>query len=225
MHDLLIVLDFLSRAFAVMLAIGGILGFIFRRWVGAWIDAHFKRQVDTELRSFEHQFLLTLEDRKTALAKDLVTETEQLKIQLAKDLEREKREIDEEFRRRARLLDQQSSLYEVFELEYGAIFSELYALDGDYIDDLNSIDPRLGNGVRDMYLSKAHRKLVEAQEKLAPYQVYVDSDYNLRMAQLFSSLSRFMADGATDKKRLDELALEQGIISVAFKNRLLGETT
>jgi hypothetical protein len=225
MNDLVIFLDFLSRAFAVLLAIGGILGFFFRRWVGAWIDAHFKQKVDTELKSLEHQHSLALEEKKSSLAKELIIESEQLKAGIGKDLEREKRQLDEIFRRKTRIFDQKSSLYSTFEVEYSAIFAEMYALDGKYMDKLNSTDPRLGNAIRESFLSKAHSRLVEAQQKLAPFQPFVEVDYKLRMAKLFAALSTFMADGATDKKRLDELALEKGIISAELQSELLDETT
>lgn len=172
----------------------------------------------------DHQFLSNLEEKKSALAKDLMTETEQLKAVILKDVEREKRQLDEEFRRKTRLFDQMSSLYEAFHLEYGTIISEIYALDGEYIDKLNSIDPRLGEGVRASFLSKVHRRLIETQEKLAPFQAYISSDYNLRIAKLFAALSTFMADGAKDRKRLDELALEHGMIAVELQSELLGET-
>src|SRR6476646_4827479 len=112
MDQLITVLDFLSRAIALLLAAGALLGFALRKWVGAWIDARFKRQLDQELRGVEHKFAVPLEDKKNALAKDLNDYTEHLRIKLASQFEREKHNIDEEFKTRARILDERSKFAE-----------------------------------------------------------------------------------------------------------------
>src|SRR5277367_7203192 len=92
--NLLIIIDFLSRTLAVLLAIGGILSFAFHRWIEAWIDARFKRRLDAELQSTGHQFSLALEEKKTALEEELTTHTEVLRARLTRELEEYKRNLD-----------------------------------------------------------------------------------------------------------------------------------
>ena len=67
--NLIVILDFLSRAVALVLALGALIGFAFRHWVTAWIDARFKRQVDTELERLKHQFAMSLEEKKAELTR------------------------------------------------------------------------------------------------------------------------------------------------------------
>lgn len=89
MDQLIILLDFLSRAFAVLLAVGAFLGFVFRKWVEEWIKARFKRQVDQELKDVEHKHAVALEEKRNTLAKDLNDYTEHLKTKLSAQFERE----------------------------------------------------------------------------------------------------------------------------------------
>ena len=64
---------------------------------------------------------------------------------------------------------------------------------------------------------------IQAQEKLAPFDPYMDTvEVGLRVSELFKGLSEFMNDGAADKGRLGELALEQGLISATLKLELFG---
>jgi uncharacterized membrane-anchored protein YhcB (DUF1043 family) len=101
MTNLLVVLDFLSRAFAMILAVGALLGFVFRKFVSAWIDALFKRKVDSELETLKHQLATSLEERKAELNRHVTSEVETLKGRIAKEMEQEKRALDEEMRRNA----------------------------------------------------------------------------------------------------------------------------
>jgi hypothetical protein len=112
MDQLTIVLEFLSRAIALALAVGALLGFVFRRYVSAWIDAHFKRKVESEVKAIEHTFAVTLEEKKKALAAELNDETETLKNRLATQFERERHNLDEEFKNRARVFEERSRFAE-----------------------------------------------------------------------------------------------------------------
>ena len=104
------VINFLSQLFVIIIAVGGILGFLFRRFIGAWIDAFFKRRLDNEL-----------EEKKAAL----VSETERLKADLTRELETEKRKLDEKFRIRAQIAEKNLEAYQLFHVEYGAIVTDL----------------------------------------------------------------------------------------------------
>jgi len=211
----MVVLDFLSRAFAVLLAIGGIIGFFTRHYIARRIDAHFAKKAATD-----HQHhMIELENKKAELAKDLATETEQLRSKLTKDLEREKRALDEEFRRTARKFDKNSSYYEIYEREFGAVMSELWALHSDYMTKMNQEEP-LAKAWRQMWLTRAHRMLVQSNENLALHGSYIDPELNLRVAALFNNLSKFIGGGASDKAQLDGLASEQGRITDALRKSL-----
>jgi hypothetical protein len=176
MSEFLIIVDFLSRVLAVLLAVGGLLGFAFRRWVAGWIDASFKRKLDTELQSKAHQFSLALEEKKAALAEELAIQTERLRSKLTGELEQYKRTLDETFRRKAGVYDKQLAYYVTFSSEYGEIFAELFALDsGEWVHTLNNMQAGLGDTVRSAFLRKAHRRLIETKEKLAPLEPYMDT--------------------------------------------------
>jgi hypothetical protein len=91
------------------------------------------------------------------------------------------------------------------------------------VNTLNSTTAGLGTAVRGAFVTKAHRRLIEAQERLDPLEPFMDTiKVNLRVAKLFAALSSFIGDGANDKKRLGELALEKGLISAELKLELLG---
>ncbi|MGF6507532.1 hypothetical protein [Paraburkholderia sp. 32] len=225
MDVLIVVLDFLSRVITVLISLGALLGFGFRRWIGAWIDARFKRQVDSELKTLDHNLALALEDKKIALAKDMAVEIERLKSQYAFELDQKRRQLDNDFRKIARLSDAQSSLNETFTVGYTNIFSDLYALDGEYINILNKIQPDFGKTMRDSYRAKAHRSLVELQRKLNEYASYTESELNLQIAEIFRDLSEFMAEGAEDRSRLDELSTKQSMIRIQMRDELLRTST
>jgi hypothetical protein len=70
-------------------------------------------------------------------------------------------------------------------------------------------------------LSRAHSILIQANEKLALLEQYIDSDFKLRVARLFADLSTFMLDKARDEKRLGELASEQALIAVQLWQSLV----
>jgi Skp family chaperone for outer membrane proteins len=107
-------LSILSQILTVLIAIGGFLAFVFRRWVGAWIDARFKRQLDKELKEIDQRFIEHLEEKKTSLAKSLATDVERLKAELTIASERTKRELDAEFRRTAQVFEKETLYYETF---------------------------------------------------------------------------------------------------------------
>ena len=68
--------------------------------------------------------------------------------------------------------------------------SELYALHADYITK-DENNPLVANW-REIWLSRAHSMLIQANEKLALLEQYIDSDFKLRVARLFADLSTFM---------------------------------
>jgi len=206
-NDLIVILDFLSRAIALVLAIGGFIGFIFRKAVSTWIDTRFKAKADAALEGYKGQLAESLEAKKAVLAREL----EEKKAQLATDLERDKQLSSEAIRRKAHQFDKNTSFYETFDTEFGTVISELYALHSDYITTKEH-DP-LVIAWRQMWLDRAHKMLTQAHEKLRSQEQYIDSSLKLRVAHLFADLSTFMAGGARDKKRLDELALEVGHIT------------
>jgi hypothetical protein len=214
-HDLIVVLDFLSRVIAVVLAIGGILGFFFRKTVGTWIETRFKASADAVLERYKGQLAESLEVKKATLAGEL----EQRKAQLTKELEQDKLLFSEKIRRNAYQFDKNTSFYETFDVEFSSVISELYALHADYIrKDENS--PLIVEW-RKIWLSRAHSMLIQADGKLALLGQYIDSELRLRVAQLFANLSAFMADAARDKKRLDELALEKGLLADQLRQSLV----
>jgi hypothetical protein len=215
-------LDIMSRALPVLLALSGIIAFVFREWIKKWIEAHFRKTVDSELELLRSQLSESLESKKATLAKELAIQTETLKAQLTSSLEREKRALDEEFRRKAKLFDQRSAFYEAFSTGYGAVIVELHALNGDYYNVLKEY-PDLLAQLRKTYLARAHSMLMQADQNLKPHDPYVDSQMNKRIAKLFSDLSRFMADDARDKIRLDELASEMSLIEVTLRDELLSD--
>jgi len=180
-----------------------------------WISTRLKNAI-------KHEYDQKLETHKASLTRDFAKEIEMLKGQISKALEQEKKVLDERFRRHAHFFDKNAKLYETFHLEYGSVLTELYALEGDWIDKLNTLDPRLGVEVRASFLLRAHGMLIQAQEKLAPQQAYLDTELSLRIASLFANLSAFMAEGAKDRKRLDELALEKALVSAELRSSLMG---
>ncbi|MGB7461278.1 MAG: hypothetical protein WBW14_00150 [Candidatus Acidiferrum sp.] len=97
--------------------------------------------------------------------------------------------------------------------------SELYALHADYITK-DENNPLVANW-REIWLSRAHSMLIQANEKLALLEQYIDSDFKLRVARLFADLSTFMLDKARDEKRLGELASEQALIAVQLRQSLV----
>lgn len=215
LHDLFVVLDFLSRVIALILAIGGILGFIFRRFIGTWIDTRFKAKADAALEKLKGELAGSLEVKKANLAREL----EEKKSQLVRELEHDKLRFGEEIRRGANQFDKNTSYYETYHTEFGSVISELYALHADYItkDEKN---PLIVNW-RKVWLLRAHRMLIQANEKLTLVGQYVDSNLRLRVAQLFAALSTFIADEARDEKRLDELAREQALIGIELWQSLV----
>jgi hypothetical protein len=75
-------LDIMSRALPVLLALSGIIAFVFREWIKKWIEAHFRKTVDSELELLRSQLSESLEGKKATLAKELAIQTETLKAQL-----------------------------------------------------------------------------------------------------------------------------------------------
>ena len=162
-------------------------------------------------------------EKKTVLVQDLAAHTEGLRAKLTNELERYKRTLDEDFRRKAGVYDKQLAYYVTFSSEYSGIIAELYALDGEWVETLNKMHSGLGGAMRTVFLSKAHRRLMEAQEKLNPLDPYMDTiNVKLRVAHLFNDLSAFIAEGANDGAHLRELALETGYISAGLQLELLG---
>ncbi len=115
--DLMVIFDFLSRAMAVALAIGAVLGFVLRYWIKAAIDTRFKRQLTIELEGCKNAFATSLEEKKAELTRDATLEIERLKNRLTKELEEDKRKLDEQARRDARRYDRTLAYYETFHLE------------------------------------------------------------------------------------------------------------
>lgn len=221
MQDFSTIIDFISRVLTVLIAIGGVLSFLFRRWLGAWIDARFKRQIDKELKTLEHQFASEIEIQKAALAKEFASETERLKSSLATDLERAKRGLDEEYRRKATFFDSTAKLYETFRAGYMTIFTELHAMDTGYIDIYNEAIPKLGDDLRDSNRRAIHRTLVELQEKLLPFQAYTEPELNRQVAELFRDMSLFLSEGASDKQKLDDLSMKESLLSVQLQAQIM----
>jgi Skp family chaperone for outer membrane proteins len=221
-NDLLILLDFLSRAVAVLLTISAVLGFAFRKFVNAWIDARFKRQVDTELETLRSQLAGNLEEKKSSLAREMNQEIETLKSEFALEIERKKHALDEHWRRDARIYDKNLAFYETYYFEYGQILNELWALQHDFTAPYNKINPELGAQVRSQYVLKTHVQLGEANRKIEPLGAHVDVFLRKRIAQLFSDLSNFLSSDATDKERLGALTLEYGLINATLRSELTG---
>jgi len=216
------ILDIISKALPVLLVFSGIIAFLSREWIKKWIEAHFRRTVDAELENMKARLAESLEEKKAALSQDLARTTETLKAQLATTLERDKRALDEEFRRKARKFDQQAAYYEAFSIGYTTTIVELYALDGDYYDAIKQY-PDLVAHARQLYLSRAHSLLMQAQQSLKDHEPYADSDLVNRIARLFRDLSSFMAEGARDKNRLDQLATEKSLIQARLKEEIFKE--
>jgi len=214
-------LTILSQVLTIAIAIGGALAFFFRKWVGAWIDARFKRQLDKELKEIDQRFLEHLEEKKTSLAKGLAADVERLKADLATSGERSKRELDAEFRKKAQVFEKNSAYYETFAVGYANVITELYALDGQYLDVLESTQKGLGEKIRSAYLLKARQALKETRGKLEPLGIYQETDHVVREAKLFADLSRFITDGAHNKDRLNELAYEKGLIGAEMQLELM----
>ena len=221
MPDVFTVLDFLSRAFAVLLAIGSILGFVFRKWIGAWIDARFKRQVDAELESIKYQFSSALEEKKSALAKQSTAELEQLKAKLSQDLEASKRKLDEEYRRKSARFDKASLFYETFHLQFGEVISKLFAI--HYVDIREPI-PAIWPTLRPVSIAEARKLLSEAQAAIQPHGAYLDKpDLVVRIATLYADLSKYIADGASDSARLEKLNMDKAMIGAELQYDLVHE--
>ena len=163
LHDIFTLLDFLSRAMAVLLAIAGVVGFAFHKAIEAWIDTRFKAKADEALEGYKAQLAESLESKKAELARQL----EEQKARLARDLERDKQSFTEGIRREAYEFDKNRSYYETFDLEFGTVISELYALHADYITK----DPNnpLVAQWRDIWLSRSHAMLIEADKSYAPW--------------------------------------------------------
>ncbi len=224
MADLIVILDFLSRAMALILAIAAVLGFAFRKLVSGWIDARFKRQLDAELETLKHQLATSLEEKKAELTGKVASELENLKGRQAKDLERDKRTLDEQLRRDAALYDRQVGFYEAFDLEYGQVFAELWALQHGFTTKLNALDPALGPAARGEYVRRVHSKLIQAEKNVELQSAFIDVFLRQRIAKLFADLSKFIANGANDEVLLGTLSHEKGMISAELRIMLLGRT-
>lgn len=223
MDTLIVILDFLSRAIAIVLAIGGALAFVFQSIVKGWIDAYFKRRVETQLADKNHALSISLEEKKAALTKELTTEGEALKSRLMKDLEKHKRDLDEAYRRR-QIIEQRSLQYfDDFSTGYGTIFVELYALQGNYFKPLESVSVEFVQELRSAMVLKIHQMLVQAQSKLGPSASYIPVELASREARLFADLSTFLSEGANDQTRLNELATEKSMIWAELHTRLFGK--
>jgi Skp family chaperone for outer membrane proteins len=214
-------LTIISQVLTIVIAIGGALAFFFHKWVGAWIDARFKRQLDEELKEIDQRFLEGLEEKKTSLAKELASDVERLKADLATAGERNKRELDAEFRRKAQVFEKNSMYYETFSAGYGNVITELYALDGEYLDILESTQAGLSEKIRSAYILKALQALNETRLKLEPLGIYQDTQLVVRAAKLFADLSSLMADGVRNRDRLDGLAYEKGLIGAEMQIELM----
>jgi hypothetical protein len=224
MADLIVILDFLSRAMAVALAIGTVVGFALRHWIKAALDARFKRQIGIELEQHKHAFAVALEDKKAELTRQVTTDVETLKAGFAKDLEQQKRQFDEQARRDARIYDRRLAFYENFALEYGRVLVELWALQEDFTAPLNTTEhPDLGAVMRKHFVLRAHAMLMQAEQKLDPDAAYVDVFTRKRIVNLFADLSAFIGDGARAWDRLEALSLENGLIRAELRLALWGE--
>jgi hypothetical protein len=217
-HDIITILDFLSRAMAVLLAVGAVLGFAFRKVIEAWIDTRFKAKADEALEGYKAQLAESLEFKKADLARQL----EEQKAKLTKDLEKDKQSLSEGIRREGYEFEKNRSYYEAFDLEFGTVISELYTLHADYMTK-DSNNPLVAQW-REIWLSRSHAMLIEADKKLRALDQYIETDLKVRVARLFRDLSHFMAEGARDKKRLDELALENGLVAAELHNLVKSST-
>jgi hypothetical protein len=144
-----------------------------------------------------------------------------LKADLATSGERSKRELDAEFRKKAQVFEKNSAHYETFAVGYANVITELYALDGEYLNILESTQKGLGDKIRNAYLLKARQALNETRGKLEPLGIYQETDHVVREAKLFAELSRFITDGAHNKERLNELAYEKGLIGAEMQMELM----
>jgi len=181
------VLDILSQAFAVILLIGGMIGFIFRKWIAASIDAHFKKQLENE------------------------------RARLTKDIESYKRQLDGRVRISSRVSDKKVETYEIYYAEYGRVLTELQALRHLYAAD-PPIDPQYLEASR----LNALGLVGAAKDKLHTCDFYVDPDIQVRIAALYHDLVLFIASGAQDESRLDQLTTEEAYIGAEMQTRLIG---
>jgi uncharacterized membrane-anchored protein YhcB (DUF1043 family) len=208
-------LDIITKLVSALIALGGILAFVFRKWVSAKIDAHFKRRLDAELENFKHTLSINLEKEKAKLARDLEIE----KSELLKNLERYKRQLDDEATNKAHLLEKKFEAYEIFYAEYDRVLVELNTL--QFLDD----EPNpINSELRDVFRLRLISLLQGAQEKLANHNFYISTETKVKIATLYRDLMTFLAEGAKDKARTDELATRESLISAELRVELLGNS-
>jgi hypothetical protein len=215
------VLDWGARILVIAVPVAGLITFLARRWLGGMIDAHFKRQVEKDIKDFDHKFTAQLEAQKAEAARSLATEVENLRATLSAGLERGKRELDEEFRRRAKFFDTNVAYYEAFQTGYGSIFVDIYALDGA-TEPLNQITAGLGDQLRKQNVLRIMSIATDLQSKLSPFEAYIETEYKLRASQLYSKLIDFLVNDAKDRSTLDELNQECSLLKVELKNSVMG---
>jgi len=130
--DIGLFLEVLSRIVSLVLAILALSGFMFRRWISAWIEDRFKRRIETALLKLKHEYTL---------------EVEQKKAELTKEVEKYRREVDDHVRRSSRIYDKKFEAYELFDSEYGRVIAELYALQSMNAEG-SQIGPEIWNAYR-----------------------------------------------------------------------------
>ena len=222
MADLTTLLDCLSRAFALVFIAVGLLTFFFRKFVGAAIDASFKRRLDADTERLKSQLGMALEEKKAELNQRFGSELEAVKNKFALDLEQEKQKLAESTRRGARVYDLNAMFYESFRIEYGNCLVNLYAIKTlrDLVPNGDAISLVVSTSIKSN-ISDLINSISDAQKALGKFDPYVDVvNIGVRVATLYNDLIKFLAGGAENYEVLDKLNNEYGIICSVLRRHL-----
>ncbi|MGO9596242.1 MAG: hypothetical protein ACLQFT_03980 [Steroidobacteraceae bacterium] len=197
---ILTILDLVSQVFATILLVGGVLGFAFRKWIAASIDSHFTRKIALELEKVKHDFSRDIEHEKA---------------QLIKDLEAYKRQLDGGVRIASRVSDKKVEAYETYSFEFGRVLTDLQALRHLYV-----ATPPIAPEHLERLRLKALDSLQAAKDKLNTCNFYLDPDITVRIATFYRDLVQFIASGARDESRLEQLTMEEAYIGADLQTSL-----
>jgi hypothetical protein len=201
-------LDGASRALTLVLAVGALVGFLLRRWIGAWIDAAFKRKIEAELDRQRHNLALQLERERATL----ISEVQHKKAELDRSNEGHRRKEDRNADLAERISTRRLEAYEAFHTGFGDMMRDLHAL--RYLDDT---EPPIDKAARETLRLRYFANLQLALAGVSAHDLYIDPDLKVRIATLYRDMSGYLSSGATDRVKLDQIATAESEISASMQ--------
>lgn len=197
------VLEVASRVLALVVALGALLSFVFRRWIGAWIDAQFRTRVEEELGRQKHAFSVEIERERARLA----TEAQRQKATLDEQKEAHRRMLDRDAMVRTRILASRLQTYEAFDKHFGDVVVDLHSL-----RVLDQAAPPISPEAREAHRLRTLQKLQEAMRASTDNDFHASVDIKVRVASVYASISNYLVNGARDHDALEEILNMQSLL-------------